>query len=809
MLTTTALAAGVVIMPVVVHAQSAQSYDVPAGPLAVALNRFAEASDIKLFYYAALTNGLSSPRLKGSFGPAEALSHLLAGSGLTFRQTGPDAFTLERAPTSADSAIQLGPVRVEGAGEAGGSAALVSLTRDRSATEGTGSYTMNRPTSSATRLDLTLRETPQSVTIITRDRMDDFGLKNIDDVMRQTPGITVAAYDSDRTMYYSRGFSINNFLYDGLVSNHRNIGYAAGNTTSDMAIYDRIEVLKGVSGLTTGVGSLGGSINLIRKRPTTEFQGIVELSAGSWDNYRGQIDVGGPLTADGTIRVRGVAAYQDTNSFMDRYSRQTLVFYGIGEIDLSPDTMLTVGADFQDSRPEGSTWSGTYPLFNAAGGLNSVPRSYSNAARWSHWDQSTRTIFGRVEHDFGNGWTGKLQLERKVNMYDAPLGTIQGSYPYSDGSAAIYSAFYGGKTRSNSLDLQAKGPLHILGGEHDLVVGLYASRSRWRGNGDWSTPADYDGTVADFYNWDGNIAKPTFGPWDQVIDDITKQFGGYMTARIGLFEGFKLIAGGRLITYDFDGRGATIKVKNRLTPYLAATYELTRNLSVYASYADVFMPQDPWVVDRNNRILDPNNGKNYEVGLKASFLDNRLNASAAYFQVHESNRQGYDDIYNASPTNPAVDWAYIPIKAKTKGFEVEVSGEVRPGWQLQAGYTHKVTRDSTGAEVSTFEPRDQFTFYTSYKPQAIEGLSVGGGLRFQGKNWQDVYNSPLGEYHRFSQSNFVLVDLMTSYNVNRNISVFANLNNLFDKTYLTNVGFYQSGAFGTPRSFLVTAKYKY
>lgn len=111
-------------------------------------------------------------------------------------------------------------------------------------TEDSGSYTPGT-IATATRLVLTPRETPQSITVVTRQNMDDFGLNNIDDVMRHTPGITVSAYDTDRNNYYARGFSINNFQYDGIPSTARNVGYSAGNTLSDMAIYDRVEVLKG------------------------------------------------------------------------------------------------------------------------------------------------------------------------------------------------------------------------------------------------------------------------------------------------------------------------------------------------------------------------------------------------------------------------------------------------------------------------------------------------------------------------------------------------------------------------------------
>src|SRR5690606_10289158 len=143
-------------------------------------------------------------------------------------------------------------------------------------TEGSGLYTPGA-IATATRLVLTPRETPQSISVITRQQMDDFNLTSIDDVMEYTPGISVVTYDSERTEYYARGFAIQNFQYDGIPMT-RNSAYSAGNTLSDTAIYDRIEVLKGATGLLTGSGTPGATINLIRKKPTRDFRGHV--SAG-------------------------------------------------------------------------------------------------------------------------------------------------------------------------------------------------------------------------------------------------------------------------------------------------------------------------------------------------------------------------------------------------------------------------------------------------------------------------------------------------------------------------------------------------
>jgi outer membrane receptor for ferric coprogen and ferric-rhodotorulic acid len=170
-------------------------------------------------------------------------------------------------------------------------------------TENTGSYTPGS-IATATRLVLTPKETPQSVTVVTRQHMDDFGLNNVDDVMRHTPGITVSAFDTERSNYYARGFSINNFQYDGIPSTARNVAYSAGNTLSDMAIYDRVEVLmRAPLACSLAPAPWVRPSTLCAKSPPREFQGHASAGVGSWDNYRSELDVSGPLTETGNVRV--------------------------------------------------------------------------------------------------------------------------------------------------------------------------------------------------------------------------------------------------------------------------------------------------------------------------------------------------------------------------------------------------------------------------------------------------------------------------------------------------------------------------
>ena len=318
--------------------------DIPAQPLGTALQEFGRQTNLQVLYSPTDVQGKNSLAVKGKLEPTKAITALLKGTGVSYSLQG-NAVTISASAGS--GALELGATQVM-ANQLG------------TVTEGTGSYTPGT-IATATRMVLTPRQTPQSISVVTRQAMDDFGLTGIDNVMRHTPGITVSTYDSERTNYYSRGFAIQNFQYDGIPMT-RNAPYSAGQTLTDMAIYDRVEVLKGATGLLTGAGGPGGTINLVRKKPTSEFKGHVELGAGSWDNYRSEVDVSGPLTETGNVRGRAVAAYQDKHSFMDHYERKTSVFYGILEFDLDEDTLLTVGADYQDNDPKGSGWSGSRPI---------------------------------------------------------------------------------------------------------------------------------------------------------------------------------------------------------------------------------------------------------------------------------------------------------------------------------------------------------------------------------------------------------------------------------------------------------------
>jgi outer-membrane receptor for ferric coprogen and ferric-rhodotorulic acid len=260
--------------------------------------------------------------------------------------------TTQNANSNASPADTLPEVNVTSTGE-----------QPQIPTEKTKSYTV-KSTGTATRLDTSLRETPQSISVITRQQLDDFRILSVNDALSYATGIKVEQFETDRTEYTARGLNITNFQVDGLTTPISFSGTNYGDL--DVATYDRIEVLRGANGLLTGTGNPSATINFVRKRPTKDFQAKVDLSAGSWDNQRVDADVSSALNADGSVRGRLVAAHQDRNSYLDRYSTERNIVYGVIEVDLTDSTNLAIGHTYQQNDASGNNF-GSLALLYATG----------------------------------------------------------------------------------------------------------------------------------------------------------------------------------------------------------------------------------------------------------------------------------------------------------------------------------------------------------------------------------------------------------------------------------------------------------
>ena len=682
---------------------------------------------------------------------------------------------------------------------------------DTATTEGTGSFTA-RQTAAATHLPLSLQETPQSVTVITRQRLDDQQLNSLQGVLENTTGVASYQSDSERTSFYSRGFLINNVQYDGIPTVVGNIVNGSGIGSVDTAFYDRVEVVRGGSGLLTGTGNPSAAINLVRKRPSRDFAASVSLGAGSWDTYRGMGDLSTPLTEDGRIRARLVGTYQDGHSYIDGYKPQRKGFYGIVEADLTPDTTVSLGYDYQDITPKGSTWGGL-PLWFSDGTQAEYARASNYAQEWTHWDNTLKTAFAEIEHRFGNGWNLRGIANQYRTEYDAELlglvgrpdrATGLGTYPSGAYPVALAAE---GRSRQNTFDVMASGPFELLGGQHDLVVGATSSR---RTAGQEDIAPFYPGFApVNVYDLNPAYPRPHFDAMTSITTrSLIRQGGVYGAVRFSLAEALKLIVGGRFSNYEIDdnvgGRLLHYKKQGEFTPYAGLIYDIDKTYSAYISYTGIFNPQTDYR-DRQGNVLTPSKGKTEEIGLKGAYLNGRLNASLALFEAELDNAAQMV----AGTYAPGGTQAYRGVDGTTsRGIELDLQGELARGWDVYAGIAHFTAQDGGGVRLNSQIPRTTAQLFTTYQlPGEWRKLTLGGGVKWQSRFYQaaNTGTSSLGG----EQGSYALASLTARYIVTKKTSVAVNLNNVFDKKYALQKGDFDTVSYGAPRNVMVTLNYRY
>ena len=688
------------------------------------------------------------------------------------------------------------------------------------------SYTVKQART-ATKLDLSLRHTPQSVTVVTRQRLDDMGLFALSDVMSQVTGVHVSVTDSERISYISRGYAINNFQIDGML----NTFGGSLKTNTDSAIYERIEVVRGATGLTTGAGDPSGTINMVRKRPTDTMAMSAGITLGRWGNQRLEADIGGPVALDGRVRARFVAAKQQSDSFRDIYRLDKDVFYGIVQADLSDSTLFEVGYDYQSPKTTGVTW-GVVPYWGADGTPANLPRSTNLSAEWSSWPIVEKTTFARLEQQLGNGWAIKAAATQAKRDTDGSVWYGAAGYPRADGTGVTaYTSHFAERSEMNVFDLNVGGPFRLFGQEHELVAGIGQSvrDSEVPGIEIPDVPASY-AQVPDWRNWTGQVAQLPIQRLGRIAsENELRQRAAYVAARLQLADPLLAVLGARYGSwetrtwnYRYDAAGnrngttrGGYKPDDSLTPYFGLIYDFTRQLSAYASYTDIFQPQS--YRDRNNNYLEPVVGDMWEAGLKGEFFNGRLNASAAVFKGLKDNVAELDDSVPPGTLPDGTDAYRSTGKGnKVRGWEVETQGSITENWNVSAGFAHTTIRNQAGVLQNTTNPIDTFRLNTSWRPSgAWDRLSLGGGVTWQSSIYRnstkpraDYLTSGRTESARITQDAFYLVNVFAGYRFNDNFSAQLNINNLLDKKYYSNVGFYNGVYWGEPRNVMLNLRWK-
>lgn len=774
--------------------------NIPAQPLAQALQTLGQQTNLQIIYSPESIQNLRSSALNGRYQEDDSLSAMLKGTGIRHQR---DGNTVTLLTPATGSAMELAPTSINGQ-------------RLGATTEGSNSYTTGAVTIG--KGEHSLRETPQSITVITRKMLDDQNLNTIEQVMEKTPGITV--YDSPMggKYFYSRGFRMTGqYQYDGVPLDIGSSYVQADAFNSDMAIYDRVEVLRGAAGMMKGAGGTAGGVNFVRKRGQDTPHTQLSLSAGTWDNYRGQVDTGGPLNDAGTIRGRAVVTQQTRQYFYDVGERRDQIYYGALDFDLSDYTTLGLGMAYEDVDAT-PCWGGL-PRY-ADGSDLKLSRSTCLNTAWNNQRSKRATYFGDLKHEFNENWALKVAGVYSKNTQDMEYAFPSGSVPVgaTSTSTPMIGSIFDYDQVDYGLDAYVDGKFDAFGQEHELIVGANASRSH---KDDFYAVALLPDSQ-NVLNPNHHLPQPdeSFylanatrgGPVDMRI----KQYGAYSTARLKLADPLTFVLGSRVSWYKSEtdsvsfwrGEGTPIsseaKETGQVTPFAALLFDINDNLTVYTSYADIFTPQGNYKTITGS-TLKPLIGQSYELGIKGEWFDGRLNSSFNLFRTVQK------DAAQDDPACPDSTCSQNSGKVRAQGFEAEVSGEVIDRLQLLAGYTYtqtKVLEDADasqdGVSYNSYVPRHLLRVWGDYALSGpLERVTVGAGVNAQSSNYRV---SPTSN-NNVTQGGYAVWNGRIGYRIDDTWSVALNGNNLFDKRYYATIGTEGWGNFyGEPRNFVMSVK---
>ncbi len=645
----------------------------------------------------------------------------------------------------------------------------------------------------------TLRETPQSVSVMTRQRLDDQNITSLEDAMKNVTGVTVQRFDAAGTysVFNARGYGSDTYQIDGVTLRTDTNG-----SYLDLAVFDRIEVQRGAAGMFSGAGEPGVSFNMLRKRALAPFKVEALLSGGSWNNYRADVDVTGKLTESGNVRGRLVAAGQDYDTYMKNIDGDKKLIYGTLEFDLSDRSTLSVGGTYQDINTVLSRGLPTW----ADGRLIDLPVSTSLVLDWPKQNLKTTEIFAELEHHLDNDGLFKVSVRQRERGNKASYVDIAVPKPNGLMSPLTASAF-DRTDKDTSVDMFFNTPFQFAGQTHNFLVGADYLKGKSDTNyAPYSIPVG----KANIFAFDSSsIPEPVFNLNTNVSKTELESYGVYSQVRIKLIDMLTLIGGGRLswwrsvssnpltnaVTSDYDARA-------EFTPYAGVVLDLNSEVSLYSSYSEIFKPQNNKTF--TNEQIEPRVGNQVEVGIKGEFLAGRLNTSAAIFQIQDENRAISDPNHEG--------FSLASGKARSRGFETEASGQLTPNWKLSAGYAYTSTEylqgsgAQSGQTFSTFTPKHNLNFWTHYQlPESIvRGLEVGGGVRAV----SDFY-SQSGAI-RVAADGYTIASLQLAYQLDRHYKLSLNVDNLFDKKYYEKVsGTSRQNFYGAPRSAMLTLRAKF
>ncbi|MBM6550618.1 TonB-dependent siderophore receptor [Marinomonas ostreistagni] len=754
--------------------QASNTYDIPAGALSQALLKLAADSGLSLSAQANLTLGKEADALNGDYTLAQALQQLLAGTRLN-AVVQDDVIYLSQPLAAVNSE----PFEMD----------ALAVTAQRN----------DRVSKGATGLALAIKDTPQSISTIDQESMADNGLTASNEALSFITGVNVDQYETNRARYNSRGFGIQLTQVDGLGMTN-DWGTVIGQ--KDTFLFEKIEVIRGANGLLTGVGNASGTINFVRKRPTNIDEGQLNLSAGSYGKMRGAVDYNKVLTEDGRWAARVVAVGEQSDSYIRDLEDQHQSLYAVVDGQIGDNGILTFGMNYRNAEQDAPMW-GAMPLNIDGGGQLELDRSSSSSAEWAYYDTKTNDAFVEYSHFLPNDWELKgtytyreYEGDSKLFFASAPNNSVN-----ADGTG-LFSFPYSGFTKleNNVFDLNLSGDFNAFEREHSFLAGVSYSRQdskRYVRNFDTDT---YRGQPLPALPYGGDVpVEPEFGPKTLTGTGEQQLTRFYLASKLELTDALHSIVGVNAIKLEregdsiFGGGSTTTNYPDteEVSPYLSVLYDFTDDVVGYVSYSDIYQNQDQVGYDGN--YLDPVKGVNYEAGVKAEWLDNRVLTTFSVFTAEQDGLATLGEGRNAEG-----DRYYVPKEVKSKGVEMEIMGHVTPRTRMSLGLTHLNLEGADGQDIYEYVPRTTVKFMMDTRVEQVPGLKVGVNTR-----WQSDIESTYG----MTQDDYMLTNAFASYELSDDATVRLNIDNIFNEKYIQSL--YSTAYYGAPRTASMSFDYHF
>lgn len=658
----------------------------------------------------------------------------------------------------------------------------------------------NRVSTGATNLDMEIKETPQSISVVTIDQMENFGANDLDEALKLATGVQVADWETNRSLYLSRGFEIKNTQIDGVGLPN---GWGVTTGAVDTYGYEKVEVIRGANGLLTGVGNSSGTLNYVRKRPTNDEQGKLGASAGSWNEWRIDADYSTPFTKDGTWAGRFVGAHDASDSYLRGFQSDRTFLYGVVDGQVGANGALTVGYSWQQANTTQNMW-GALTFMGNDGNQLEWDRTASTTQDWTYWDTTTEAGFVDYTLRLGEDWNLKasynyrgIENDDQLFFAYAPAGIDPVTH------LGLYGWAYKAKdeTTVHLGDVTISGKFDMFGREHEALFGVsYASSERTDRYNPTSFAGPAFGPLPSFPYRGDAIPEPTWGPYadfstSTLNQTLTRAFG---VTRLALTDRLKAIVGFNYAKYHRDGKNPTSfdQTEDNVSPYAGLTFDFTDSVLGYVNYSYIFQPQEQY--DHDHNYLDPTKGVNYEIGVKAEWLDRRLLTTLAWFNAKQEGLGTY-----AGYEPDGAYYYYTGVDVESQGWEFEVTGKLSEHTDLVFGYTRLDLTGNEGEDIYKWVPRYTANLMLSAHVPSYTALSFGVGGRWQSEiSNADGYTGDI-----VRQDSYALLNVFAAWDIQPNVTLRANINNATDTKYINSL--YTIGYYGAPASYTLGLDWRF